>query len=279
LPTTLPAIPGYQINTVLGNGGMGVVYKAKHLKLNRSVALKMLVCGELAGSDELFGLLREAQAVAALKHANIVQVYDVGDLDGLPYFTMEFLEGGSLAQKLAGVPQPARDAASMLVLLARAVAAAHKEGIVHRDLKPSNILLTSDGIPKITDFGLARQLGNPAGFNARAARVGTASYMAPEQAQGTAGAFCPAVDVYALGAILYEMLTGRPPFCGESPADTERQVIFEEPVAPTALNSRTPRDLNTVCLKCLQKAPQQRYATAGDLADDLERFLRHEPIQ
>ena len=278
LPTTLPVIPGYQINTVLGSGGMGVVYKAKHLKLNRAVALKMLVCGELAGSDELFGLLREAQAVAALKHANIVQVYDVGDLDGLPYFTMEFLEGGSLAQKLAGVPQPAREAASMLVLLARAVAAAHKEGIVHRDLKPSNILLTSDGIPKIADFGVARQVSNGAGFNAKAARVGTASYMAPEQAMGKAGAFCPAVDVYALGAILYEMLTGRPPFKAETSSETQRQVISQEPVPPQRLNSKIPCDIQTISLKCLRKDPARRYGSAAELADDLERFLRGEPI-
>src|SRR5205809_5544522 len=152
----LPHVPGYEVVSVLGRGGMGVVYKAKHLKLNRAVAIKMLLCGELARSDELTCLIREAQAVAGLAHANIVQVHDVGDLDGLPYFTMEFIEGGSLAQKLGGVPQPSREAATMMVLLARAVHAAHKGGIVHRDLKPSNILLMPDGTPKITDFGLAR---------------------------------------------------------------------------------------------------------------------------
>src|SRR5882762_5885582 len=201
LPTTLPVIPGYQIETVLGRGGMGVVYKARHLKLNRSVAIKMLPCGELAGSEEWNSLVREAQAVAGLTHGNIVQVHDVGDLDGLPYFTMEFMEGGSLAQKLHGVPQPAREAASMMVLLARAIHAAHQGGVVHRDLKPSNVLLTSDGTLKITDFGLARQVGSGGAVAMKAAKVGTPSYMAPEQAMGKVGSFCPSVDVYALGAI------------------------------------------------------------------------------
>ncbi|HEV8378820.1 MAG TPA: protein kinase, partial [Tepidisphaeraceae bacterium] len=277
LPTTLPVIPGYQIETVLGRGGMGVVYKAKHLKLNRSVAIKMLLCGELAGSDELSCLIREAQAVAGLTHANIVQVHDVGDLDGLPYFTMEFVEGGSLAQKLSGVPQPAREAASMMILLARAVHAAHQGGVVHRDLKPSNILLMSDGTPKITDFGLARQLTG--GVSMKVARVGTPSYMAPEQAMGKVGAFCPSVDIYALGAILYEMLTGRPPFKAETASETQRQLISEEAVRPSRLNSRVPCDLETICIKCLRKDPQRRYSSAAALADDLTRFLEGRPIE
>src|SRR2546430_3330066 len=279
LPTTLPVIPGYQIDAVLGRGGMGVVYKAKHLKLNRAVAIKMLLCGELAASDELTCLLREAQAVAGLAHANIVQVHDVGDLDGLPYFTMEFIEGGSLAQKLNGVPQPAREAASMMVLLAKAVQAAHQGGLVHRDLKPSNILLTSDGTPKITDFGLARQLGGGTAVGMRAAKVGTPSYMAPEQALGKVGAFCPSVDVYALGAILYEMLTGRPPFKGETASETQRQLVSEEPVPPQRLNRKVPCDLQTICLKCLRKDPARRYPSTAALAEDLTRFLEGRPIQ
>jgi serine/threonine-protein kinase len=278
LPTTLPVIPGYEIDAVLGRGGMGIVYKARHLKLNRSVAIKMLLCGELAGSDELTCLIREAQAVAGLAHANIVQVHDVGDLDGLPYFTMEFIEGGSLAQKLGGVPQPAREAASMMVLLARAVHAAHQGAVVHRDLKPSNILLTSDGTPKITDFGLARQLGGNGAVNMRIAKVGTPSYMAPEQSMGKTGAFCPSVDIYSLGAILYEMLTGRPPFKAETASETQRQLIAEEPVPPMRLNAKVPCDLQTICLKCLRKDPERRYATAADLAEDLGRFLRGEPV-
>src|SRR5882672_5783626 len=277
-PTTLPVIPGYQIETVLGRGGMGVVYKARHLKLNRSVAIKMLLCGELAASDELTCLLREAQAVAGLAHANIVQVHDVGDLDGLPYFTMEFIEGGSLAQKLGGVPQPAREAASMMVLLARAVHAAHQGAVVHRDLKPSNILLTSDGTPKITDFGLARRLETGTAVSIKAAKVGTPSYMAPEQAMGKVGAFCPSVDIYSLGAILYEMLTGRPPFKAETASETQRQLIAEEPVPPMRLNAKVPCDLQTICLKCLRKDPERRYTTAAELAQDLGRFLRDEPV-
>src|SRR6266850_4504591 len=278
LPTTLPVIPGYQIETVLGRGGMGIVYKARHLKLNRSVAIKMLLCGELAGSDELTCLIREAQAVAGLAHANIVQVHDVGDLDGLPYFTMEFIEGGSLAQKLGGVPQPAREAASMMVLLARAVHAAHQGSVVHRDLKPSNILLMSDGTPKITDFGLARRLETGTAVSIKAAKVGTPSYMAPEQAMGKVGAFCPSVDIYSLGAILYEMLTGRPPFKGETASETQRQLITEDPVPPKRLNVKVPCDLQTICLKCLRKDPERRYTTAAELAEDLGRFLRDEPV-
>jgi tetratricopeptide (TPR) repeat protein/tRNA A-37 threonylcarbamoyl transferase component Bud32 len=278
LPTTLPVIPGYQINAVLGRGGMGVVYKARHLKLNRPVAIKMLLCGELASSEELTCLMREAQAVAGLTHANIVQVHDVGDLDGLPFFTMEFIEGGSLAQKLGGVPQPAREAAAMMVLLARAVHSAHQGGVVHRDLKPSNILLTSDGTPKITDFGLARQLEAGAAVSMKGARVGTPSYMSPEQAMGKVGAFCPSVDIYSLGAILYEMLTGRPPFKAETASETQRQLIAEEPVPPQRLNSKVPCDLQTICLKCLRKDPERRYASAAELADDLVRFVEGRPI-
>src|SRR6266850_1150161 len=279
LPTTLPVIPGYHIETVLGRGGMGVVYKARHLKLNRSVAIKMILCGELAASEELTSLMREAQAVAGLTHANIVQVHDVGDLDGLPYFTMEFIQGGTLAQKLGGVPQPAREAASMMVLLARAVHAAHQGAVVHRDLKPSNILLTSDGTPKITDFGLARRLETGTAVSIKAAKVGTPSYMAPEQAMGKVGAFCPSVDIYSLGAILYEMLTGRPPFKAETASETQRQLIAEEPVPPQRLNRKVPCDLQTICLKCLRKDPARRYPSTAALAEDLTRFLGGRPIQ
>jgi eukaryotic-like serine/threonine-protein kinase len=276
--TELPQIPGYEVESILGHGGMGVVYKATHRRLHRSVALKMLLAGDFASPDELARFMREAEAVAALRHAHIVQVYDVGDFEGRPYFTMEFVEGGNLAQKLAGVAQPAREAAALICMLADAVDAAHRAGIVHRDLKPSNILLTSDGTPKITDFGLARRLEGDPALTRSGARVGTPSYMSPEQARGVLGAFCPCVDIYSLGAILYETLTGRPPFQAETAAEMERQLLAEEPMPPSRLNAKVPRDLNTICLKCLAKNPLHRYGTARELVDDLVHFSLGEPI-
>jgi serine/threonine-protein kinase len=275
---TLPSIPGYEVEAVLGRGGVGVVYKARHLRLNRVVALKMLLSGAYAGPHELARFQREAEAVAGLRHANIVQVYDVGDLDGRPYFTMELVEGGSLAQALAGTPQPARQAAALAATLAEAVQVAHQGGIVHRDLKPANILLAADGTPKVTDFGLARRLDGETGSTQSGALLGTPSYMAPEQAGGNARAIGPAADVYALGAILYELLKGRPPFRAETAAETVLQVIYHEPASPSRLNAKVPRDLETICLKCLHKDPQKRYATAAALAEDLRRFQRGDPI-
>lgn len=273
-----PRIPGYDIHGVLGSGGMGGVYKATHLKLKRTVAIKMLLAGTYAAPAELACLLREAEAVARFRHANIVQVYDVAELDGLAYFTMEYLEGGTLARKLGGMPQAPRDAAALVATLASAVEAAHQGGIVHRDLKPANILLTSSGTPKIVDFSLARQFAEESAVTLSTARVGTPSYMAPEQALGRVSAFCPSVDIYALGALLYEVLTGRPPFRAETPSETQRQVITMDPAPPSSLNARVPGDLETICLKCLEKDPQQRYPTAAAVAEDLQRFLRGEPI-
>ena len=275
----LPTIPGYEVEAVLGHGGMGVVYKARHLKLNRPVALKMMLYGALATSSEQARFQREAEAVAALHHPHIVQIYDVGEADGRPYYTMEFLEGGSLAKKLAGKPQPAAAAAAYSVTLAEAVQAAHNAGIVHRDLKPSNILLTADGALKISDFGLARRSDSDQSLTLTTANVGTPSYMAPEQALGQANAFSPAVDIYALGALLYEMLTGRPPFRAETSAETQRQVIAEDPVPPSRLNANVRRNLETICLKCLQKEPARRYESAAALADDLQRFREGRPIR
>ena len=275
----LPRIPGYQVEAVLGRGGVGVVYKARHLKLNRHVALKMLLSGVYADPHELARFTREAEAVASLRHANIVQVYDIGELDGMPYFTMEFIEGGSLAQKLAGIPQPAARAASLLETVAAAVHIAHQGGIVHRDLKPSNILLLADGTAKITDFGLARRIEGEAAITQNGAHVGTPSYMAPEQALGDMSAIGPPTDIYGLGAILYELLTGRPPFRAETASETERQLISEYPVAPSRLNRKVPRDLETICLKCLNKDPLRRYFSAAALADDLRRFRLGEPIK
>jgi serine/threonine-protein kinase len=276
--TNPPRIPGHEVEDVLGHGGMGVVYKARCQRLNRPVALKMLLAGAYAGRQERSRFQREAEAVAGLRHPHVVQVYEVGDLDGRPYFTMEFVEGGTLAERLAGVPMPARCAVGLLATLADAVEFAHDHGIIHRDLKPANILLTADGTPKITDFGVARRIDGPE-LTATGARVGTPSYMAPEQALGQTGAIGPAVDVYALGAILYEILTGRPPFRAETAAETERQVIAEEPVPPSRLNAKVPRDLETICLKCLHKAPARRYTSARELADDLRRFLGGKPIR
>jgi eukaryotic-like serine/threonine-protein kinase len=278
-PQARPEIPGYNVGDILGRGGMGVVYKARHLRLNRPVAVKMMLNGGFAGPAELARFHREAEALAALQHPNIVQVHDVGESGGLPYFTMEFVDGGNLAQKLGGVPQPARGAAGLMVLLASAVEAAHRGGIVHRDLKPANILLTADGTPKITDFGLARRFEQGAGLSMTGVRIGTPGYMAPEQVDGHARVSGAATDVYALGAILYEMLTGRPPFLAETAVETERQVVAEEPAAPSRLNAQVPRDLETICLKCLQKEPKRRYSSAAELGDDLGRFLSGEPIK
>ncbi len=216
--------------------------------------------------------------MAGLRHPNVVQIHDVGDSDGRPYYTMEFVEGGSLAQKLAGTPRPASQAAALVASLAEAVESAHQGGIVHRDLKPANVLLTTDGTPKISDFGLARRFGGEPGLTWSGTVVGTPSYMPPEQARGKSLAVGPAVDIYALGAILYELLTGRPPFRAATAEETVQQVLAQDPVPPSRLNGKVPRDLETICLKCLQKDPARRYATAAAFAGDLHRFERGEPI-
>ncbi|QEG01782.1 Serine/threonine-protein kinase PknB [Stieleria maiorica] len=272
----LPTVPGYDIEDVLGRGGVGVVYKATQLSLHRSVALKMLLVGSYASQLELARFTREAKALAALRHPNIVQIYDVGQVDGRPFFTMEFVDGGTLGQRFASAPHSVRDAAKVIATLASAVQAAHDLGIIHRDLKPANILLTADGELRITDFGLARRVDDATALTRTGARMGTPSYMAPEQVLGTT--LTVSADIYALGALLYEMLTGRPPFRASSFAEIERQLLNDQVVPPSRLNPKTPRDLDTICLKCLEKDPQRRYATSDDLAADVERFLRHEPI-
>ncbi len=274
----LPQIPGYEVETILGRGGMGVVYKGRHLKLNRPVAIKMLLAGTYATPVERERFQREAEAAARLQHPNIVPVYDVGDHAGRLFFTMELVEGGTLADQLAGVPQPPHEAAELLATLADAVQSAHERQIVHRDLKPSNILLMSRGTPKIADFGLARLMGGTGPLTLSGAPMGTPSYMSPEQARGESSTLGPAVDIYALGAILYELLTGRPPFRGESTSATLQQVISQQPVPPTQLNAGVPRDLETICLKCLQKEPRARYASAAALRNDVRQFLQSEPI-
>lgn len=276
--TIAPRLPGYEQVELVGRGGMGVVYKAHHTALNRFVAVKMLLPGTHETPHEAESLLREASAVAAIQHPHIVQVFDVGTFEGRPYFTMELLEGGSLAQRMGGTPQSPRTAAEMAAHLAAAVQVAHERGIVHRDLKPGNILFAVDGTPKIADFGLARRIaGDPAATFGQVG-LGTPSYMAPEQTLGASGHNQPTVDIYALGAVLYDLLTGRPPFRADSPIETQRQVIEQDPAPPSQLNARVPRDLETICLACLSKDPARRYATAKALADDLRRFLDGQPI-
>jgi serine/threonine-protein kinase len=245
--------------------------------LDRLVALKMLIAGPFASAGERARLIKEAQAVAQLRHANIVRVFDVGEFDGRPYFTMELIEGKTLAQEIAGTPQPAARAARITQTLSIAIEFAHQAGIIHRDLKPSNILLAPDGAPMITDFGLARHVQNHDALTLH--RMGTPSYMAPEHYLAGANSPQPTADVYSLGAILYEMLTGRPPFRGESAAETQRQLLTQDPVPPSRFNKPVPRDLETICLMCLRKDPLRRYPTAAALAEDLRRFHSGEPIQ
>jgi serine/threonine-protein kinase len=274
-----PTVPGYEIVGELGRGGMGVVYKARQKGLNRWVALKMVLAGAYADERQLARFRTEAEAIARLQHPNIVQVYEIGEHDGLPYFSLELIEGGSLDHKVHSQPQPPREAARMIESLARAVHYAHQRDIVHRDLKPANVLLTRDGVPKVTDFGLAKRLEDNSGQTRTGTLMGTPSYMAPEQARGDVRKVGPLADVYALGAMLYELLTGRPPFLAESAMDTVCQVTTRDPVPPTRLESGVPRDLETICLKCLEKEPPKRYPSALALAEDLANFLAAEPIR
>jgi tetratricopeptide (TPR) repeat protein len=304
-----PCVPGYEILGELGGGGMGIVYKARQSGLNRLVALKMMR-REFGASAEAVNRFRiEAEAVARLQHPNIVAIHEIGAADGGPYLSLELVSGPSLAQRLAGAPLPPRQAAEITRVLARAIHFAHQHGVLHRDLKPSNILLQGSGVggqgagirdqesglgneaaaslrpdpwplaPKITDFGLAKLLGQEAGLTQTGLALGTPSYMAPEQAQAQTQKLGPATDVYALGAVLYEMLTGRPPFRAATPLETLKLVVESEPVRPAQLQPQTPRDLDTICLKCLQKDPQRRYLSAADLADDCAAYLLGQPIK
>jgi serine/threonine protein kinase/tetratricopeptide (TPR) repeat protein len=306
------AVPGYDILALLGHGGMGVVYKARHRRLKRLVALKMIREGAHVGPNRLRRFYLEAEAVGRLNHPNIVQIYEVGEAEGLPFLSLELVEGGSLAERLDDTLLPCPEAARLVATLARAMHIAHETGIVHRDLKPGNILLqkihhrdakeadepgpksasrsgSSDPLcslclggesflPKITDFGLAKMLDDPRQTETGVI-LGTACYMAPEQAAGKIDQVGPATDVYGLGAILYKLLTGRPPFRGQTPLETQVQVLGQEPVPPRRWQPGVPRDLETICLKCLQKEQAKRYASAHDLAEDLRRFLHDEPIR
>src|SRR5262245_18742122 len=273
-----PSIPGYEIGRELGRGGMGVVWEAMQLGLQRRVALKMIRDGVLAGAEHRNRFRREAKAAARLHHPNIVQIYEFGEKNGHPYFAMELVEGVRLDSKLAEGAQPADWSAGLVELLARAMHYAHRQRVVHRDLKPGNILLTADGTPKVTDFGLAKCLDDEVHLTAPDAFLGTASYTAPEQAQGHTREVGPAADVYALGAILYALLTARPPFQGTSLVEILDQVRFHEPEPPTRLRPEIPADLEAVCLMCLAKDPARRYASAEALAEDLRRFQARERV-
>jgi WD40 repeat protein/serine/threonine protein kinase len=323
-----PTIPGYEILGELGHGGMGVVYQARQVSLGRIVALKMIRSVELASGEDFLRFRSEAEMVARLRHPNIVTIHEIGVHDGRPYFSLEYVEGGTLAQRIRGIPQSPRAAAEMAEILAGAVHAAHQRGIIHRDLKPANILLQrkhelpnsksqdneprmkhglntdsvpcsirvpsvaaiSDFEPKISDFGLAKRLdsllttqaspGTPQALLTQTGAVmGTPSYMAPEQAAGKSKEIGPAADIYSLGAILYELCTGRPPFLAESWDATRDLVLSQEPLPPRRLQPKLPRDLQTICLKCLEKEPRKRFASAQELADELRRFLDGKPIR
>jgi len=288
-------LPQFEFVAELGSGGMGVVFKARQVKLNRMVALKVLRAGTLARTDELERFRHEAMAVAQLQHPNIVQVYDVGDVDGLPFLCLELVDGGNLAEFARGAQQQPSDAARLIEKIARAVHHAHQRGIVHRDLKPANILLSSvsdhrremspgadDAAqfePKIGDFGLAKYVDRQTGNTLSGAIVGTPAYMAPEQAAGKGRDVGPAADIYALGAVFYELLVGRPPFQGDSPSSIIAQIVNGEPIAVRRLRPEVPRDIETICHRCLQKDPAKRYQSAEALADDLRQFQNGEPIR
>jgi tetratricopeptide (TPR) repeat protein len=275
---SLAGLPDYELVSELGRGGMGVVYTARHRRLNRTIALKMISQGTSADPEQRARLMVEGEAIARLRHPNIVQIHELGEADGRPFVALELLEGGSLADRLKWATEPPRAAAQLVATLARAMHAAHQAGIVHRDLKPSNILFDRDGVAKIVDFGLAKRLEAEEGHTRTGQVMGTPSYMAPEQAQGSSQRIGPCTDIYALGAILYEMLAGRPPFKSPSSLETIHQVIYADVVPLSRLQVKVPRDLETICLKCLDKDPEKRYGSGEDLAADLERYLENRPI-
>jgi serine/threonine protein kinase len=281
-PPETPAAPprvfgDYELLGEIGHGGMGAVYKARQVSLDRVVALKTILPGCLSNEEDLARFRTEAEATARLRHPNIVPIHAVGEAEGQHFYSMDFIDGPSLAQRLAHKPLPGPDAARYVLGIARGIAYAHKQGILHRDLKPSNILLDGDDQPHVTDFGLAKKIGDT-GQTRTGAVLGTPSYMAPEQAAGKTHELGPPCDVYGLGAVLYECLTGRPPFRSETPLDTLVQVLENDPAPPKLLNPKVDRDLEVICLKCLEKEPCHRYASADDVARDLERFLNGEPI-
>jgi serine/threonine-protein kinase len=269
----------FELLEEIARGGMGVVYKARQVSLNRTVAIKMILAGQLAGEEDVQRFYAEAEAAANLDHPGIVPIFEVGQHEGQHYFSMGFIEGKSLADRLHDGPLPPREAAALMKKIAEAVAFAHQRGVVHRDLKPPNVLLDQDGEPIITDFGLAKKMGDDSALTNTGQILGTPAYMPPEQAAGRVHELTETADIYALGAILYALLTGRPPFEAQSPIDTLVQVLESEPTLPTKVDRRVPRPLELICMRCLEKQPSARYPSAVVLAQDLDRFLKGDPVE
>src|SRR6516225_8372250 len=268
----------YLLEQEIAHGGTGVVYRARQLSLGRTVAVKLLLLGRYSSAESVERFRREARSVAALRHPNIVAIHEIGEHEGQQFFSMDYVEGQNLAEAVRAGPLDPRRSAEIVRAIAQAIHFAHEHGVLHRDLKPSNVLLDEFEQVRITDFGLAKRLDGSSDLTVTGQVVGTPNYLSPEQAAGEHAALGPASDVYSIGALMYELLTGRPPFLSNSLQETLSRIQNNEPVSPRALNPALHRDLETICLKCLQKEPERRYGSAQALAEDLGRWLRHEPI-